>query len=96
MVPADVVIISTGDALGQCYISTQTLDGEINLKPKLAPSITQKKQELLLNRSENITMTCNEPEKDIYKFNGVLSDGKHTNELELKQFIPRGAVLKYS
>ena len=43
MVPADVVLLSTDDSLGQCYISTETLDGEMNLKPKFAPKITQTK-----------------------------------------------------
>lgn len=95
MVPADVVIISTEDPLGQCYISTQTLDGEQNLKPKLAPAITQAKTKELIGSSK-VTVKFNQPEKDIYKFVGELQDGSATNELELKQFIPRGSVLKYS
>ena len=40
-VPADCMVLSTGDANGQCYISTSQLDGERNLKPKLAPMQTQ-------------------------------------------------------
>lgn len=36
-IPADCVLLSTDDPLGQCYISTSNLDGERNLKPKLAP-----------------------------------------------------------
>ena len=38
----------------------------------------------------------NQPNKDIYNFVGELKQGSETNELELKQFIPRGSVLKYS
>lgn len=43
LVSADCVLLSTDDPLGQCYISTSNLDGENNLKPKLAPSVTQAK-----------------------------------------------------
>jgi magnesium-transporting ATPase (P-type) len=43
VVAADCVVLSTDDALGQCYISTSNLDGEKNLKPKLAPAVTQAK-----------------------------------------------------
>ena len=40
MVPADCLLLSTDDSLGQCYVSTANLDGERNLKPKLAPQMT--------------------------------------------------------
>ena len=40
-IPADCLVLSTGDSLGQCYINTAQLDGERNLKPKLAHQITQ-------------------------------------------------------
>lgn len=71
------------------------MDGEANLKPKLAPAITQKKTSNLIG-SSNVNIKFNQPEKDIYKFVGEIKDGNNTNELELKQFIPRGSVLKYS
>lgn len=48
MVPADVVLLSTDDPLGQCFISTETLDGEMNLKPKFAPALTQSKMNELI------------------------------------------------
>lgn len=35
-VPADCLIIQTGAENGVCYISTETLDGERNLKSKFA------------------------------------------------------------
>jgi magnesium-transporting ATPase (P-type) len=43
MVMADCLILSTGNYIGRCYISTEQLDGEANLKPKLAPTVTQGK-----------------------------------------------------
>ena len=39
-IQADCIVLSTNDPNGQCYISTSQLDGERNLKPKLAPTLT--------------------------------------------------------
>jgi len=33
-VPADIVVMSTSDADGMCYVETKNLDGETNLKPR--------------------------------------------------------------
>jgi len=43
MVPADCIVLHTEDRLGYCYISTANLDGERNLKPKIALGATQDK-----------------------------------------------------
>jgi hypothetical protein len=63
------VVLSTDDPLGQCYISTSNLDGERNLKPKLAPSLTQGKV------GEAFSLEYTGPNKDIYNFEGVLKYG---------------------
>ena len=99
MVPADCLVLSTGEINGMCYISTETLDGELNLKPKLSPTITQGKlKDLVLNNSK-IDLSYINPDRGIYTFNGLMSHletSETHNELELKNFIPRGAVLKNS
>jgi P-type E1-E2 ATPase len=33
-IPSDILLISTSDEKGQCYIETKNLDGETNLKIK--------------------------------------------------------------
>jgi P-type E1-E2 ATPase len=35
-VPADCLLLATQNASGECYVETRSLDGETNLKPKLA------------------------------------------------------------
>lgn len=52
-IPADCVVLHTDDSLGQCYISTSNLDGEKNLKPKLAPQVTQNQLESILKSSND-------------------------------------------
>lgn len=37
LIPADCVVLQNDDPTGQCFINTSQLDGERNLKPKLAP-----------------------------------------------------------
>ena len=40
-IPADVVLLSTHELDGQCYVETQNLDGETNLKLRTAPCRTR-------------------------------------------------------
>lgn len=40
LVPADCVVLQTSDSKGLCFISTESLDGERNLKTKLASTLT--------------------------------------------------------
>lgn len=92
MVPADCLLLSTDDTIGQCYVSTANLDGERNLKPKLAPQMTQKK----LDEKDTVSINCMPPHKDIYKFDATIKKGSDTQTLDLKQFIPRGSMVKNS
>jgi magnesium-transporting ATPase (P-type) len=87
---ADLILLSTEDPLGQCYISSSTLDGEKNLKPKLAPKLTQGKLDT------NFQIDYDLPNKNIFSFNGILRAGDSSCELSLKQFIPRGSIVKNS
>ena len=41
IIPADILILSTSEPEGQCFLETKNLDGETNLKVKLAPHATQ-------------------------------------------------------
>lgn len=40
--PADLVLLASSDSGGVCYLMTSSLDGEKNLKPRLAPEETQR------------------------------------------------------
>jgi len=66
MVAADCLVLSTAEANGICYISTETLDGERNLKPKLAPQLTQQKLQELEGKAVGIEYIA--PDKGIYVF----------------------------
>ena len=89
-IPADCIILETDDPTGQCFINTSQLDGERNLKPKLAPRmiqghfkdiVTKKTAGDKLFRLEYI-----QPCKDIYTYNGKLInlENKVETSLDLK------------
>ena len=52
-VPADCVLIKVADDKPECFVSTSPLDGERNLKPKLASLNVSKHFEFLFNKSDS-------------------------------------------
>jgi phospholipid-translocating ATPase len=71
-VPADIVVLSTSDADGLCYVETKNLDGETNLKPRKALKATSS-----ILSEEDIEhaffiLDAEPPHPNLYSFNGVL------------------------
>ncbi|KAG8963186.1 hypothetical protein FRC03_003280 [Tulasnella sp. 419] len=71
-IPADIVVLSTSDADGLCYVETKNLDGETNLKPrrslKATSSITS--DEDLEHAS--FVLDSEPPHANLYTYSGVL------------------------
>ncbi|KAF8310990.1 phospholipid-transporting ATPase 1 [Clavulina sp. PMI_390] len=71
-VPADIVVLSTSDANGLCYVETKNLDGETNLKPRRALRATSSiLSEEDLEHSSFI-LDAEPPHPNLYSFNGAL------------------------
>lgn len=73
-VPADMVLISTSDAEGNCFIETMNLDGETNLKTKTAVACGGSSA---LKHSKDLGNTkfwieCDPPNAQLYSFRGTL------------------------
>ena len=63
------------------------MDGERNLKPKLAPLITQKSFfNIIKIKNSKVAVKTIDPTKEIYRFEGELKDyeSDQTNILDLK------------
>mmetsp|Transcript_24250 Transcript_24250/g.37387 ORF Transcript_24250/g.37387 Transcript_24250/m.37387 type:complete len:196 (+) Transcript_24250:514-1101(+) len=76
---------------------TANLDGERNLKPKIALGMIQKQfGDIVKMGNSNIELTYQEPSKDIYYFNGTITNGSETEEVGLNQFLPAGSNLQNS
>lgn len=95
--PADMILIATDKDSGLCYIETSSLDGEKNLKAKLAPKETNDKflSSSRIFRLEG-TINCQPPHPDLYSFDGRLNIKGKNISLGEKQLLLRGAVLKNS
>ena len=82
VVPADCFLLASGvsaedeDANGQCFIATSSLDGERNLKPKMAiKEVEQDFLSLATNSGDDVMMEVkctDEPIPDLYSFNAEL------------------------
>ncbi|KAK4057352.1 phospholipid transporting ATPase [Microbotryomycetes sp. JL221] len=71
-IPADVVVLSTSDSDGVCFIETKNLDGETNLKPRKSLKAT-----MGISNEEDVEhakfwVECEAPHANLYSFNGVL------------------------
>ena len=76
------------------------MDGEKNLKPKLAIRQVQERFNSVQNEEDlSFEVLCGEPNRDLYHFRGLLkTSGKEERafDLELKQFLHSGTVVKNS
>ncbi|KAK8942341.1 Phospholipid-transporting ATPase 1 [Platanthera zijinensis] len=88
--PCDIVLLSTSDHTGVAYVQTINLDGESNLKTRYA------KQETLHMEKKDLSglIRCENPNRNIYGFNGNMEvDGKRVS-LGPSNIILRGCELK--
>ena len=71
--PADMVLLNSDDPQGICYVETKNLDGETNMKHKMAQKKTvacTKSQDDLKDFKAEIN--CQGPNEYLYKFEGNL------------------------
>ncbi|XP_034545688.1 phospholipid-transporting ATPase IA isoform X1 [Notolabrus celidotus] len=93
--PADLVILSSSEPQGMCYIETSNLDGETNLKIRqgLQLSVDMKDIDSLMRLSGR--MECESPNRHLYEFVGnIRLDGHSTVPLGPDQILLRGAQLR--
>lgn len=93
--PTDIVLLTSSDNKGVAYIETKNLDGETNLKHKLALKDTQSYFSYQ-NKYDNLQgyLKCEECNPMIYQFNGVLFVNNISAPLRNEQFLLRGSSLK--
>ena len=95
MFPADIVILSSSTGKGVCYVETKNLDGETNLKHKIA----SKDLVPLADTEEKImrlkgTISCEQPNASLYTYEGMLSSGDDVIPLGPDQILLRGSSLR--
>ena len=72
--PADLILLKSSQPKGIAFIETKSLDGETNLKNKMAPKVIDEMYEnvddLLSDFRGKIVCEC--PNDQIYKFEGII------------------------
>ena len=93
--PADLAVLHTSGAEEMAYVETMALDGETNLKSKQAlPQLARscKKVEDIASCEAHIVVE--DPNLDLYNFEGRVTIGDETLPLANKEIIYRGSVLR--
>lgn len=78
-VPADMVILSTSDPDGACYVETRNLDGETNLKIRQSLRATQEIRRSRDLERARFRIESEGPHVDLYSYNGLLKWDQHQN-----------------
>ncbi|KAJ1508225.1 hypothetical protein HMI55_000457 [Coelomomyces lativittatus] len=96
-IPADILILSTSEPDHVCYVETQSLDGETNLKIKKAPSTSS------ISPSFINPLTCSTfqamiqvdaPVANLSQFHGVLFTSTSKTFLTMASLLLRGCTLR--
>ncbi|EME48532.1 hypothetical protein DOTSEDRAFT_67546 [Dothistroma septosporum NZE10] len=71
-VPADIVVLSTSDADGACYIETKNLDGETNLKVRTALYSGRQIKRARDCEQADFILESEPPHANLYAYSGVV------------------------
>lgn len=94
-VSADLVILHADGLNGIAYIETMALDGETNLKAKQASPILAKQCATLDSLAKcNAHIVAEDPNTDLYNFNGRVTVDGETLPLTTNEIVYRGSVVR--
>ncbi|RPA71295.1 P-type ATPase [Ascobolus immersus RN42] len=94
-IPADLVILHSDGLGGNAYIETMALDGETNLKTKQAlPSVSKPCGHVESLATLEAEFVVEDPNLDLYNFEGKVTIGGETVPLSNGQIVYRGSILR--
>ena len=98
-VPADIIVLSTSDSDGLCYVETKNLDGETNLKPRRSLRATSSIVSEEDVEHASFVLDSEPPHANLYAYNGVLrfNDPEGAERLEpvtTNELLLRGCALR--
>jgi phospholipid-translocating ATPase len=96
-VPADVVLLHAVGQNGVAHIETMALDGETNLKTKQPcrpVAKACKTLEDIIERKSSIRFTVEDPNIDLYKFDGNVTVDDEKLPLTNNEILYRGSILR--
>lgn len=93
-IPADLIILSSSEPEGLCYIETANLDGETNLKIKQPKEETSKYIDSRQLGSIQGKILSEQPNSSLYTYEGTMTLNDRDIPLSPEQMILRGATLR--
>lgn len=93
-VPADLVLLNSTGENGIAYIDTMALDGETNLKSKEALPAFKECGTISAIRSRRAEFVLEDPNPDLYGFDGKVTVDGETLPLTLNEVVYRGSTLR--
>ncbi|KAK2842419.1 hypothetical protein Q5P01_012619 [Channa striata] len=93
-VAADILLLSSSEPYGLCYIETAELDGETNLKVRQALTVTSNLRDLSKLMDFDGEVICEPPNNKLDKFTGTLYWRDNKYPLDNEKMLLRGCVLR--
>ncbi|KAF3930731.1 hypothetical protein ABW19_dt0209668 [Dactylella cylindrospora] len=94
MLPADLFLLQAESETGIAYVETSALDGETNLKGKQAlPNVSEHFYRRFAHARDEL-VTVEDPNSDLYNFEGRVTINGQTKPLSNSQILYRGSVLR--
>uniref|UniRef100_A0A674EY44 Phospholipid-transporting ATPase n=1 Tax=Salmo trutta TaxID=8032 RepID=A0A674EY44_SALTR len=94
-VAADILLLSSSEPYGLCYIETAELDGETNLKVRQALTVTSDLGADITKLADfNGEVICEPPNNKLDKFTGTLYWRDNKYPLDNEKMLLRGCVLR--
>ncbi|KAL2022829.1 hypothetical protein VTK56DRAFT_4360 [Thermocarpiscus australiensis] len=93
-VPADIVLLHADGAEGLAYVETMALDGETNLKSKRVTAALKGFDSVEDICSCGAEFVVEDPNPDLYRFDGRVTVGGETLPLTLNEVVYRGCTIR--
>ncbi|KAF2669313.1 phospholipid-translocating P-type ATPase [Microthyrium microscopicum] len=105
-VPSDVIVLSTADVDGACYIETKNLDGETNLKVRQALRCGRSIRHARDTEQAEFSIESEGPQANLYSFNGLIKWKQYNSSnfdappvekaepISIANLLPRGSTVR--
>ncbi|XP_048459999.1 phospholipid-transporting ATPase VB [Rhincodon typus] len=94
IIPADMLLLHSSEQNGICHIETFNLDGETNLKQRLAVKGFTNPHSSFEPENFYCTITCESPNNDLNKFEGIMESPENKIGFNKDSLLLRGCTIR--